>query len=85
LVQNNKTGENIPKTTKTGKNIPKTTKNCQIISKLPNGLQIYQIVTCKYANWPKNIPNGQKINQQFPFEGPPNLPKFGFLFSKYTI
>jgi hypothetical protein len=37
---------------------------------LPKGLKIYKN-GCKYA------PNGHKICQQFPFQGPPKYSRFG--------
>jgi hypothetical protein len=30
-------------------------------------------MTIKYAKWPKCIPNGHKIYQQFPVKGPPKF------------
>jgi hypothetical protein len=32
-----------------------------------------------YTKCQYNLPNGRKIYKQFPFQGPKNLPKFGFL------
>jgi hypothetical protein len=34
-------------------------------------------VATKYTKWPHNIPNGHKINQQFPLQDPPKFTQIG--------
>jgi hypothetical protein len=68
-------------------------QGCQIFLGTPyqNGENRYQI-TINYTKWPQNIPNGCKIDPMaikytniFYCKTLQNLPKLGFLFSKYTI
>jgi hypothetical protein len=49
--------------TKTGKNVPNDHKPCQ--------------KAVNYTKWPYVIPNGHKIYQHFPIEGPPKFTKIG--------
>jgi hypothetical protein len=34
-------------------------------------------MTTKYTKWLKNVINGRKLYQRFPFQGPKNYTKFG--------
>jgi hypothetical protein len=51
--------------TKTGKIVPKMGK-------------IYQMAI-KYAKWPENLPNGNKIYQHLPLQDPPQFTQIGIL------
>jgi hypothetical protein len=42
---------------------------------IPNGHKLYQTAIF-YTKWSQIIPNCRKIYQHFPFQGPPNVPKY---------
>jgi hypothetical protein len=46
---------------------------------LPKQGEMYQNfqMSKTYTKWPKNIPNGLKIYQDFPFRGPPKYTQIG--------
>jgi hypothetical protein len=48
---------------------------------IPNDQRLYQLAI-NYTKWPQNIPNGHKIYEHFPFQGPPKFTQIGILGMK---